>query len=87
MLGVNTNSSIDSTSAYIFIFSSCLAGILFGLWNWYSVMSIKISKEENKEDTEAPLMITNENYKLMEEISEKIQEVNLLINFREPKHS
>ena len=70
--------SIDSTSAYIFIFSSCLAGILFGLWNWYSVMSIKISKEDNKEDTEAPL-ITNENYKLMEEISEKIQEVNFII--------
>jgi len=79
MPGVNTSSSIDSTSAYIFIFSSCLAGILFGLWNWYSVMSIKISKDENKEDTEAPL-ITNENYKLMEEISEKIQDVNLLLN-------
>ena len=79
MPGVYTSSPIDSTSSYIFIFSSCLAGILFGLWNWYSVMSIKISKDENKEDTEAPL-ITNENYKLMEEISEKIQDVNLLLN-------
>jgi H+-translocating diphosphatase len=72
MSGVPTEIALDSTFAYTFIFSSCFVGLIFGVWNWWSVMSIKIEGGDREIDTESPL-ITNENNKLMIEISEKIQ--------------
>jgi hypothetical protein len=66
--------TLDLTFAYSFILSSCLIGFIFGVWNWYSVMSVKINKKD--QDSEKSLL-NDENYNLMEEISEKIQNVKI----------
>lgn len=65
---------IEFSFAYGFIMASCGAGLLFGIWNWFSVMSIKTEYIKDM-DTESPL-ITNDNNSLMIEIAEKIQKVN-----------
>lgn len=66
---------ISFTFAYTFIFVSSAIGILFGLWNWYSVMKIKPELRDMDVDTESPL-ISSSNINLMKEISTKIQDVN-----------
>jgi inorganic pyrophosphatase len=73
MSGVDTEFALNSTFAYTFIFSSCVAGLLFGIWNWWSVMSVKIENGDREIDSESPL-ITDENNLLMIEISKKIQD-------------
>lgn len=55
---------------YGIIFGASAVGLLFGIWNWISVMSVK--PDYKGDDAEAPL-ITSENNALMNEISEKIQ--------------
>jgi hypothetical protein len=67
---------ISFTFAYTFIFASCTVGVLFGLYNWYSVMKIKPELKEHDIDTESPL-INNSNITLMHDISTKIQNVSL----------
>jgi hypothetical protein len=69
---------ISFTFAYSFIFASCAVGVLFGLWNWYSVMNIKPEFKEDEYDTESPL-ISRSNISLMYDISTKIQEVKEII--------
>jgi hypothetical protein len=71
---------ITFTFAYSFIFASCGVGLLFGLWNWYSVMSIKPRLNNEDTDSESPL-ISSTNISLMDDIAEKIQNVNIMINF------
>jgi hypothetical protein len=66
---------ISFTFAYTFIFASSAIGILFGLWNWYSVMKIKPELRDMDIDSESPL-INSTNINLMKEISKKIQDVN-----------
>lgn len=38
---------IDVNSAYIFISSACTIGLLFGMYNWYTVLSIEVKNEIN----------------------------------------
>ena len=66
---------LDFSTAYALIFSSCGAGLLFGIWNWISVMRLKINFNNEDRDAESPLMISENSNKLMKEISEKIQKV------------
>ena len=40
------NEFFDPNIAYIFISSSCVIGFLFGLFNWYSVMSIELKNDD-----------------------------------------
>lgn len=75
---------IEFSFAYGFIMASCGAGLLFGIWNWFSVMSIKTEYVKDT-DSESPL-ISNDNNVLMNEISEKIQKVFLFFIFREQQH-
>ena len=70
---------ISFTFAYSFIFASCGIGLIFGLWNWYSVMSIKPELRDEDNDTESPL-INSTNINLMYDIAEKIQNVKRIIN-------
>lgn len=42
--------------AYTFIFVSCGVGFLFGLYNWFAVMSIDTEKKNKESDREEPLM-------------------------------
>lgn len=72
---VTPEADISFTFAYSFIFASSAIGLLFGLWNWYSVMSIKAEFREQDLDTESPL-INNSNIIMMHDISTKIQNVN-----------
>jgi len=69
---------ISFAFAYSFIFASCAVGLLFGLWNWYSVMSINPKLNQDETDTESPLINSN-NITLMHDIAEKIQNVNKLL--------
>ena len=79
---------LDFTTAYTLVFSSCAAGLLFGLYNWYKVMSLKLNFNKTEGDVEAPLMkISEESRMLMKEISEKIQKVITHYKIREPRHS
>ena len=64
--------TLTSTCAYSFIFSSCFVGLIFGIYNWWSVMRVKIEGGDREIDSESPL-ISDDNNKLMTEISEKIQ--------------
>lgn len=77
---------LDFSTAYALIFFSCGAGFLFGLYNWFSVMSLMLEFDKGDGDVESPLMISEKSNNLMKEISEKIQKVQLY-NFRAPKHS
>jgi len=72
MSGVDPQITLTSTCAYSFIFSSCFVGLIFGIYNWWSVMRVKIEGGDREIDSESPL-ITDDNNKLMTEISEKIQ--------------
>jgi hypothetical protein len=72
---ITPEADISFTFAYSFIFASSAVGLIFGLWNWYSVMKIKPELREQDLDTESPL-INNSNITLMHEISTKIQNVN-----------
>ena len=66
---------LNDTFAYTFVLSCSAVGFLFGIWNWWSVMSIKTEKP--KTDDEKPLLIGEENFKRMNEISELIQNVRI----------
>ena len=66
---------ISFTFAYSFVFASCAVGLLFGIYNFYSVMNIKPElRREHEIDTESPL-ISDTNITLMFKISDKIQKV------------
>jgi hypothetical protein len=64
---------IDTNSSYIFISSACAIGFLFGIYNWYSVSSIKL---ENDNDIKSETKQINENtLKKLREYNEKISDV------------
>jgi hypothetical protein len=65
---------LDDTFAYTFVLVCSAVGFLFGVWNWWCVMSIKTEKP--KTDDEKPLLIGEEKFKRMNEISELIQKVS-----------
>jgi len=72
MSAADSQITLTSTCAYSFIFSSCFVGLIFVIYNWWSVMRVKIEGGDREIDSESPL-ITDDNNKLMIEISEKIQ--------------
>jgi len=78
IVDITPEAEISFTFAYSFVFASSVIGLIFGLWNWYSVMKIKPELREQDIDTESPL-INNSNITLMHDISTKIQNVNNFI--------
>jgi hypothetical protein len=65
---------LSFTFSYPFILCSCLLGLLFGIWNYISVMRINFLKKDVDMDSETPL-IQMENLDKMKEISESVQKV------------
>jgi hypothetical protein len=67
---------IDESSAYIFISSACLIGFLFGLFNWYSVISIELKNEDKDSDNNEIKQINEKTLAKLIEFNKKISDVN-----------
>lgn len=68
--------------SYTFIFGSCILGFLYGIYNWYMVMSIDINRGHNHEnELKRPLVDQHfDSFGEMVKISELIQNVNTINN-------
>ena len=72
----------DASNFYgycIFIILSCISGIIFGIFNWIKVFNIKIDHSwDQKQVGDQENLVEDNLLKVMNQISEKIQNVIIL---------
>ncbi len=69
------SADIEFSLAYTLIMVSSLVGFLFGVWNWYCVMSVKTVSKQGNDEIERGLIIDNSKIEHMNKVSESIQKV------------
>ncbi len=77
--------AISYEFSYTFIILSCVVGMAFGLFNWFSVFRIHTDDYSKIEDKEN--LVKDNPLKVMNITSEKIQKVLFFNLLREPLHS